>query len=248
MGGSGRAETLVVVPTFNEAATIGDVARRLLGASDELDLLVVDDASPDGTAALVTTLREEEDRVHLIERSHKLGLGSAYLAAFEWARARGYVSVVEMDADLSHDPADVPRLLAALADADAVIGSRYVPGGGILNWGAVRRVLSRAGNLYARLALGLRVRDSTSGFRAYRLAALPAEALAAVRSEGYAFQIELTRTLARAGRRIVEIPIVFTERAAGRSKMSARIALEALWRVAGWALADRLGRLRGKRP
>ena len=239
MGKPARAETLVVVPTYNEAATIGEVVRRLLAATgDAVDLLVVDDGSPDGTAALVRTLDEGAHRIHVIERSGKLGLGSAYLTGFEWARARGYASVVEMDADLSHDPGDVPRLLAALASADAVIGSRYVPGGSIVNWGAARRLLSRAGNLYARLALGLAVRDSTSGFRAYRLAALPAEALAEVRSEGYAFQIELTRAVARAGRRVTEIPIVFTERTHGRSKMTGRIALEALWRVAGWGLAD----------
>jgi dolichol-phosphate mannosyltransferase len=232
---------LVIVPTYNERESIATVVRRLFEACpDGVELLVVDDRSPDGTADVVKDLASENDRIHLVERARKLGLGSAYVAGFRWAIDRGYRAVVEMDADLSHDPADVPRLLAGLTDADLVIGSRYVPGGGVGNWGRTRRILSRGGNLYARAWLGFRVRDSTSGFRAYRVAALTEQDLAGVRSEGYAFQIEMVRRLHRAGLRIVEVPITFVERETGISKMSRRIVFEAMGRVTGWGLRDRL--------
>jgi dolichol-phosphate mannosyltransferase len=234
-------KALVIVPTFNEASTIAEVARRLVvAAGDRVDLLVVDDNSPDGTADIVRSLPE---KVHVLQRDSKRGLASAYIEGFAWARARGYSVVLEMDADLSHDPADVPRLLDALDNADLVIGSRYVEGGGVRNWGLLRRALSRSGNLYARLWLGFSVRDSTSGFRAYHVPYLKHAEVDTVRSEGYAFQIELTRRLFRRGARIVEIPITFTERTEGRSKMTTRIALEALWRVGAWGFRDRvLGR------
>jgi dolichol-phosphate mannosyltransferase len=232
---------LVIVPTYNERESTATVVRRLFEACpDGVELLVVDDGSPDGTADVVKDLASENDRIHLVERARKLGLGSAYVAGFRWAIDRGYRAVVEMDADLSHNPADVPRLLAGLADADLVIGSRYVPGGGVGNWGRTRRILSRGGNLYARAWLGFRVRDSTSGFRAYRVAALTEQDLAGVRSEGYAFQIEMVRRLHRAGLRIVEVPITFVERETGISKMSRRIVFEAMGRVTGWGLRDRL--------
>ena len=232
---------LVIVPTYNESGSIAEVVERLFAACpDGVELLVVDDASPDGTAGILRDLAGDNDRIHLLERPHKLGLGTAYVTGFEWAIARGYQAVVEMDGDLSHDPADVPRLLAALEDADLVIGSRYVPGGGVGNWGRARRLLSRAGNLYARAWLGFGVRDSTSGFRAYRNAALSEQDLARVRSEGYAFQIEMTRRLHRAGRRIVEVPITFVERRTGRSKMNRTIVVEAMARVTAWGVRDRL--------
>ena len=242
-------KALVIVPTYNERDSIPEVARRLFAAAGTgVDLLVVDDNSPDGTAAAVKELATEEPRIHLQERPGKLGLGTAYIAGFRWALERGYSAVVEMDADLSHDPGDVPRLLRALQDADLVIGSRYVPGGGVGNWGRLRRALSGAGNLYARAWLGYRVKDSTSGFRAYRTAVLRQAELDTVRSEGYAFQVEMTRRFHLAGARITEVPITFVERAAGRSKMSRRIVAEALVAVTRWGLQDRLRVLRRSRP
>jgi dolichol-phosphate mannosyltransferase len=234
---------LVIVPTYNESESIREVALRLFEATGErVDLLVIDDGSPDGTAAVVKELMAEDPHIHLLERPGKLGLGTAYVTGFRWALERGYETVVEMDADLSHDPADVPRLLDALESADAVIGSRYVPGGGVGNWGRFRRALSGGGNLYARLWLGYRVKDSTSGFRAYRVETLKDLDLASVRSEGYSFQVEMTRRFHRSGARIVEVPITFIERAAGTSKMSRRIVAEALVAVTRWGISDRLGR------
>ncbi len=234
---------LVITPTYNERETIEQVVRRLFDACGErVDLLVIDDGSPDGTADLVRELQRHDSRIHLRERAGKLGLGTAYVAGFKWAIERGYDAVVEMDADLSHDPADVPRLLDALDEADLVIGSRYVPGGGVSNWGRARRLLSAGGNLYARWWLGYEVKDSTAGFRAYRTSALAGEELDDVISEGYGFQIEMTRRFDRAGRRIAEVPITFTERTLGRSKMSRRIVVEALAAVTRWGLRDRFGR------
>jgi len=236
---------LVVVPTYNESETIAEVVHRLFDAAgDRVELMVVDDGSPDGTAGIVRALAGSHP-VHLIERPSKMGLGSAYVTAFRWAIERGYEAVVEMDADLSHDPADVVRLLDSLEGADLVIGSRYVPGGATRNWGRFRRLLSRGGNLYARLWLGFDVTDSTAGFRAYTTAFLATQDLDGVSSEGYAFQIEMTRRVFKAAGTITEIPITFTERELGRSKMSRRIVLEALVKVARWGLRDRLGRLGG---
>ena len=238
---SNPERALVIVPTFNEVDSIGEVVRRLFAACDDsVELLVVDDGSPDGTADRVAALSAADPRIHLLRRSHKQGLGTAYIAGFGWAIERGFPVVVEMDADLSHDPADVPRLLQRVRDADLVIGSRYVPGGRIRNWGRTRRLLSRGGNLYARAWLGFAVRDSTSGFRAYRTEALMTEDLGSLGSEGYAFQIELTRRLHRAGRTIVEVPITFVERIQGRSKMSRAIVAEAMLSVTRWGIADRL--------
>jgi dolichol-phosphate mannosyltransferase len=232
---------LVIVPTYNESGSIAEVVDRLFAACpDGVDLLVVDDASPDATAGIVRDVARTNDQIHLIERPRKLGLGTAYAMGFSWAIARGYRAVVEMDGDLSHDPADVPRLLAGLDDADLVVGSRYVPGGGIGNWSRARRLLSRGGNLYARAWLGFAVRDSTSGFRAYRTTALTEQDLTSVRSEGYAFQIEMTRRLHRARRHIVEVPITFVERRVGRSKMNRTIVVEAIVRVTVWGVSDRL--------
>ena len=234
------AGTLVIVPTYNEIESIGEVVRRLFAtADDRTELLVVDDGSPDGTAELVEGVAREMPRVHLLRRDGKLGLGTAYLTGFRWAMERGYDTVVEMDADLSHDPADVPRLVAALETADLAIGSRYVPGGSTRNWGPGRRALSRMGNLYAAIWLRFGVRDSTSGFRAYRVSRLAALDLGSVGSEGYAFQIEMTHRVRRAGGAITEVPIVFVERETGASKMSRRIVLEALVKVPRWGLAGR---------
>lgn len=238
-----QGRSLVIVPTFNEIESIEEVTQRLFAAvGDEVDLLVVDDGSPDGTAAFVKGLAVDRPQMHLIERSGKQGLGTAYVAGFRWAIERGYDAVVEMDADLSHDPADVPRLLQRLVDVDLAVGSRYVPGGRVENWGRIRRMLSLGGNLYARAWLGFPVRDSTSGFRAYKTAALADGDLGALRSEGYSFQIEMTRRIHRSGGRIAEVPITFVERARGKSKMSRRIVLEAMLRVTRWGIEDRFGR------
>ncbi|HYZ47141.1 MAG TPA: polyprenol monophosphomannose synthase [Actinomycetota bacterium] len=239
----GLVAALVVVPTYNERDTISEVVARLFrGATHEVELLVVDDASPDGTAQTVRALAERYP-IHLLERPRKLGLGTAYVAAFRWALERGYPAIVEMDGDLSHDPADVGRLLDALEEADLAIGSRYVEEGRIPRWGLLRRALSRGGNAYARRMLATGVRDSTSGLRAYRAGILGAVDLPTVRSEGYAFQIEMTRRVRMAGGAIVEVPITFDERAGDRSKMSRAIVLEALARVTLWGVRDRIGGL-----
>jgi dolichol-phosphate mannosyltransferase len=229
---------LVIVPTYNERDNIEHVVARLYEAvpAESVHLLVVDDSSPDGTAALVERLAAGNDSINLIRRGAKLGLGSAYLDGFRWALERGYEAMLEMDADLSHDPADVPRLIEALSGADMVIGSRYVLGGRIENWTAARRLLSRAGNLYARLWLRFDIRDATGGFRAYRRSSVSGLDLGAIHSEGYAFQIEMAYRLHRSGCRIVEIPITFVERASGASKMSRGIVLEAIGKVPLWAV------------
>lgn len=234
-------KTCVIVPTYNERSTIGEVVTRLFAANpDRVDLLVVDDSSPDGTADEVARLAREDGRISLLTRARKDGLGKAYIAGFRWALERDYAAVVEMDADLSHDPATVPVLLEALSGADLAVGSRYVPGGRIENWGIARRALSRLGNVYARMMLGVGVRDSTSGFRAFRSSSLRGIDLDSVASHGYAFQIEMVRRVNRDRGRIVEVPITFVERAAGASKMNGRIVAEALWEVTMWGLRDRL--------
>jgi glycosyltransferase involved in cell wall biosynthesis len=242
---SDTSQALVIVPTYNESDNMAEVVRRLFDATGErVDLLVVDDGSPDGTADLVAQLAKGPHDIHLLRRRSKQGLGTAYIEGFAWGIERGYAAMVEMDADLSHDPADVPRLLDALESADLVIGSRYVPGGGVENWGRFRTALSSGGNLYARAWMGWPVRDATAGFRAYRTSFLETLDLATVKSEGYGFQIEMTRRVFRSGGRIVEIPITFVERVAGHSKMSRRIIVEALWDVTRWGLSDRLRRPR----
>ena len=233
---------LVIVPTYNESESIELVIERLFAASDTVDLLVVDDGSPDGTAEIVRQQSLGSPRIHLMERTSKDGLGRAYVAGFGWALQRDYDAVVEMDADLSHDPADVPRLIQGLEEADLVIGSRYVPGGKVENWGRFRRGLSKFGNLYARFWVRFPVRDATGGFRAFRSEFLRSQDLSTVGSQGYAFQIEMTRRVFRAGGRIVEVPITFVERARGRSKMSRRIVVEALLQVTGWGVRDLFAR------
>lgn len=238
--------TLVIVPTYNERDNLREVTTRTLAAMHDIDVLIVDDASPDGTGALALELAAGEPRINVIERQKKRGLGTAYVLGFGWALKREYAAIVEMDADLSHDPGDLPLLLDALDDADLAIGSRYVEGGRVSNWGAVRRSLSAAANLYARAWLGYRVRDSTSGFRAYRRETLVDEDLSSIRSEGYAFQIEMTRRVSRAGGRIVEVPITFVERASGRSKLNRGVVLEAILYVAAWGLKDRFLRRPGR--
>lgn len=228
---------LVVVPTYNERDNLEPIAARLHAAVPQAHLLVVDDNSPDGTGKLADELAEGGDWVHVLHRSGKAGLGAAYVAGFAWARERGYDVVVEMDADGSHAPEQLPRLLAALERADLVLGSRYVPGGEVRNWPRSRELLSRGGNLYTRVLLGLPLRDATGGFRAYRRHVLDQLPLDRVASQGYCFQVDLAWQAWRRGLRVVEVPITFVERERGESKMSQRIVAEALWRVTLWGLA-----------
>jgi dolichol-phosphate mannosyltransferase len=227
-------KTIVIVPTYNEAQGVVAMLDAVLRAAPEVEVLVVDDNSPDGTARLVMDHREYHHRLHLLSRLQKDGLGAAYRAGFRWALAGSYEAIVQMDADLSHPPERVPTLLAALEQADVAIGSRYVRGGRVRNWPLLRRVISRGGNLYVRLALGMPVRDATAGFKAFRRRAL--EEIGAVYSEsnGYCFQIENTWRASRLGLRITEVPITFTDRALGTSKMTGDIVGEAMLRVLTW--------------
>jgi dolichol-phosphate mannosyltransferase len=233
----GVVASIVVIPTYDEAESILEALERTLAAT-EADVLVVDDASPDGTAGLVRAHSGFGDRVHLLDRQQKLGLGAAYRAGFAWAVERGYAVVGQMDADLSHPPEALAGMLArarpAGGVADLVIGSRYVPGGGTENWPWSRRLISRGGNLYVRLLLRVPVKDATAGFRVWTAEALEACRVAGSESTGYAFQVENTWRAHRAGLAIEEYPIVFTERRLGQSKMTASIAREAMVRVLVW--------------
>ena len=230
---------LVVVPTYDEIENLEHVLDRLRAAVPTAHALVVDDGSPDGTGELAAALAAEDERVHVLHRTGKQGLGPAYVAGFAWARAHGYDVVVEMDADGSHPPEQLPQLLAALQDADLVLGSRYVPGGAVRDWPWHRLVLSRAGNTYTRRLLRLPLRDATGGYRAARLDLVARLPFGAVASQGYCFQVDWAWRAWRAGARVVEVPITFTERAFGRSKMSSSIVVEALVRVTWWGLQDR---------
>ncbi len=194
-------------------------------------VLVVDDGSPDGTGAIADRLASELEWVSVLHRDEKQGIGPAYVAGFRWALAEGAELVLEMDCDFSHSPRDVPRLIEAAANADLVLGSRYAPGGGTENWGLLRKFISRGGCLYAQILLGMRVRDLTGGFKCFRRATLEAIDLGALSAHGYAFQIETTYRVRRAGLRIVEVPITFVERRAGASKMTGAIVAEAMWKV-----------------
>lgn len=230
---------LVVIPTYDEAENIRPIIGRLRSAVPEAEVLVVDDSSPDGTGAIADELAAADPHVHVLHRREKNGLGDAYVAGFGWARERDFAVVVEMDADGSHAPEELPRLLAALSTADVVLGSRYVAGGEVRNWPRSRLILSRAGNAYARTALRLPLRDATGGYRAYRRQVLEALPLDAVSSHGYCFQVDLAWQAWLHGFEVVEVPITFVERERGRSKMSRSIVLEALWRVTLWGLVSR---------
>ena len=228
---------LVVLPTYNESATIERIVRAVRNAAPTADILVVDDSSPDGTAKLAEKTGVEVGHVHVLVRPEKNGLGPAYRAGFAWGLERGYEAFVEMDSDFSHDPAALPALLEAIdGGAEVAIGSRYVPGGRIPNWKRSRRLLSRGGNVYADVLLGLKVRDSTGGYRVYRAEVLRAVDLANVRADGYGFQIEMTYRARQAGARIVEVPISFVDRVEGTSKMSRSVVTEALWLVTRWGV------------
>jgi len=235
--------TLVIIPTYDEAENIADVVGRVHVAEPSAHVLVVDDNSPDGTGDLVERLMAGDDHLHLLRRPGKAGLGSAYRAGFAWGAAEGFDVLVEMDADLSHDPAALPALLARIdAGADLAIGSRYVPGGSIPDWTWHRKALSRWGNRYASTVLDLDVADSTAGYRAYRASALADIDLASVRADGYGFQIEMAYRVAQNGGRIDEVPIAFTDRTRGTSKMSSRIVVEALVLVTWWGVRRLTGR------
>jgi dolichol-phosphate mannosyltransferase len=234
---------LVIIPTFNERDNIGRLIEQVLARDDRLDVLVVDDGSPDGTGAIVDSIKAVNARVDVIHRARKLGLGTAYLAGFKWALAREYGFVFEMDADFSHDPAHLPQFLEAIEGADIVVGSRYRNGRvTVVNWPVGRLLLSYAANVYARVITGLQLFDSTAGFKCFRREVLQAVDLDAVKSSGYAFQIEMNFRAWKKGFRIVEIPIVFVDRTEGESKMSKKIVREAVWMV--WRL--RWWSIRGK--
>ncbi len=231
------ADTLIILPTFNEIESLERVLGRIRQSVPNADILVVDDSSPDGTGRLADRLAAEDPGISVLNRPAKSGLGRAYLAGFAHALQHGYRYVVQVDADGSHDPADIPAMLElAVTRADLVIGSRWVRGGSVRNWPWIRQAISRAGNAYARTVLRSAIHDITAGFRVYRVEALRTLALESVSSQGYCFQVELAWQLERAGKRVVEHPIVFVERAAGRSKMHVGIIIEALVRVTGWGI------------
>ena len=235
-------KAVVCLPTYNELENLEPMLRAL--GDKDVRVLVIDDNSPDGTGELADRLVQELDYVDVLHRERKEGLGPAYLAGFRRALSGGADLILEMDCDFSHDPNDVPRLRAAVEQgADLALGSRYVPGGGVRNWGLIRRLISAGGSLYARLLLGVKVRDLTGGFKCYRRGVLEAIDLDAVESKGYAFQIETTYRALRAGFEVVEVPITFADREVGGSKMSRTIVAEAIWKVPGLRLAALFGRL-----
>jgi dolichol-phosphate mannosyltransferase len=232
---SGAGRVIIITPTYNERQNLPRLVPSILAQDPRIDILIIDDASPDGTGQLADEIAANEPRVHVLHRTGKLGLGTAYLAGFRWGIERGYDSLFEMDADLSHDPAHLPQFLGALEEYDVVKGSRYLEGRvTVVNWPIGRLLLSYFANVYARIVTGLPIADATGGFNAFRRPVLEAIDLDRVRSEGYAFQIEITMRAWKKGFRIGEIPIVFVDRAIGESKMSKRIIREAIWRV--WQL------------
>jgi len=239
---------LVVLPTYQEAENIETVLGRIREAAPEAEILVVDDGSPDGTADLAEGTGERLGQVHVLRRTEKSGLGPAYRAGFTWGLERDFDVLVEMDADLQHDPAMLPRLLDAVdsGPADLAIGSRYVPGGSVAGWPTSRRLLSQWGNRYIGLMLHMPVRDATAGYRAYRSAIIEKIGLERVRADGYGFQIEMAYEVNKAGGVIVELPITFRERTQGTSKMAPNIVGEAMWLVTKWGLRDRWAKLRSR--
>ena len=239
MTGAPAGRVAVIMPTYNERENLEGMAGRVRASVPDADLLVVDDNSPDGTGDLADKLAAEDAHIRVLHRPGKSGLGTAYIAGFGWALDQGYDAIVEMDADGSHQPEQLPALLAALAGADVVLGSRWVPGGRVVNWPKSREVLSRGANIYARLALGIAQKDATGGYRVYRAATLRAIALDEVKSQGYCFQVDLVLRALRAGLTVTEVPITFVERVHGASKMSRAVILEAFWRIARWGLAAR---------
>ena len=235
---------VVLIPTYNERENLPLIVPRLRAAVPAADILVLDDSSPDGTGAVADQLAADDDQVRVLHRTSKAGLGAAYLAGFAWALDQGYDVLVEMDADGSHQPEQLPSLLLALADADVALGSRWVPGGSVVNWPLHRKALSRGGNVYVRVLLGMPIGDATGGFRAYRASALRLLDLQDVASLGYCFQVDLVWRALRAGLSVVEVPITFVERTIGDSKMSGDIVSESLRNITMWGARYRLGQVR----
>lgn len=237
-------QVAVLIPTYNERLNLPRIVARVRAATPEVDVVVLDDASPDGTGAVADDLAAADDHVTVLHRAGKEGLGRAYLAGFAWAIERGYDAVVEMDADGSHQPEQLPALLAAAEHADVVIGSRWVPGGQVVNWPALRKAISIGGNVYTKVALGMHVNDATGGYRVYRTAALRRLDLATVDSQGYGFQVDMTWRAVSRGMTVVEVPIEFLEREIGESKMSKDIVAEAMLAVTRWGVAHRATQIR----
>jgi dolichol-phosphate mannosyltransferase len=246
-GYPGVGRVLVVVPTYNEADNLEVIVDRVRRAVPAVDILIADDSSPDGTGRIADRLAAADPRIHVMHRPGKQGLGAAYVAGFGWARDRGYDAVVEMDADGSHAPEQLTALLDAARTADAVLGSRYVRGGEVVNWPWHRQAISRGGNLYVRMALGMPLRDATGGYRVYKMPMLEKIGFESAASQGYSFQVELSWRIHREGFRIVEVPITFVERERGASKMSSAIVREAFWRVTVWGSRARRDALLGRR-
>ncbi|MCZ7413228.1 MULTISPECIES: polyprenol monophosphomannose synthase [unclassified Streptomyces] len=234
---------LVIIPTYDEVDNIRSIVSRTRAAVPDAHVLVADDNSPDGTGKVADELAAGDDHVQVLHRRGKEGLGAAYLAGFRWGMEHGFDVLVEMDADGSHQPEELPRLLTALRHADLVLGSRWVPGGRVVNWPTSRKFLSRGGSTYSRMVLGIPIRDVTGGFRAFRADTLRGLGIDSVASQGYCFQVDLAHRAVRAGYHVVEVPITFVERELGDSKMSRDIVVEALWRVTAWGARSRLHRL-----
>ena len=235
---------VVIIPTFNECESLAAIVVRVRTSVPEADVLVIDDNSPDGTGDIADGLAADDSNLHVMHRLGKEGLGAAYLAGFSWALQHDYAVVVEMDADGSHQPEQLGRLLTALRGADLVLGSRWIAGGGTENWSKSREILSRGGNFYTRTMLGVPLRDATGGYRAFRAETLRKLDLHNVASQGYCFQVDLAWRAVQRGLIVTEVPITFVERAVGTSKMSQRIVVEALWRVTVWGFDDRVTRVR----
>ncbi|MGK5498933.1 polyprenol monophosphomannose synthase [Streptomyces sp. URMC 125] len=237
---------LVIIPTYNEVDNIRPVVSRVRATVPEAHVLVADDNSPDGTGKVADEIASEDDHVHVLHREGKEGLGAAYLAGFRWGIDNGYDVLVEMDADGSHQPEELPRLLTALKGADLVLGSRWVPGGRVVNWPKSREFISRGGSTYSRMLLGMPLRDITGGYRAFRRETLQGLGMDDVASQGYCFQVDLAHRAVRAGYHVVEVPITFVERERGDSKMSRDILVEALWRVTAWGVQSRVNQVLGR--
>ncbi len=232
-------KVLVVIPTYNELENLPIIVAGVRAAAPEVHILIADDNSPDGTGEVADGLAAKDKAVQVLHRANKSGLGAAYLEAFQWAKANEFDVVVEMDADGSHSPTDLVKILAALTNSDVVLGSRWVKGGRVVNWPRSRELLSRGGNLYTRLWLGIPLKDATGGFRAYRMTAIAKIDVSKVESQGYCFQVDMAWRAVRSGLRVIEVPITFVEREIGESKMNQAIVKEALWRVTQWGLAKR---------
>ncbi|WP_345646457.1 polyprenol monophosphomannose synthase [Streptomyces tremellae] len=238
---------LVIIPTYNEAGNVEAIVKRVRSAVPDAHILVADDNSPDGTGRIADGLAAADGNVHVLHREGKEGLGAAYLAGFRWGIDHGYGVLVEMDADGSHQPEELPRLLTALKGADLVLGSRWMPGGRVVNWPRTRELISRGGSTYSRLLLGVPMKDVTGGYRAFRKETLEGLGLDDVASQGYCFQVDLARRAVEAGYHVVEVPITFVDREVGDSKMSRDIFVEALFRVTAWGVETRANRLLGRR-